>query len=85
MSIKLLEGFKTFTDMELYEGSTDPQKHMDAFKSRMTLAEASNLIKCMAFLITLKKAALKWFNSLPLRFINKFSDPSSQFLAYFTT
>ena len=58
---------------------------MDAFKSRMTLAGAYNLVKCRAFLITLKKATLKWFQLLPPRSISKFSDLSSQFLAHFTT
>ena len=58
---------------------------MDAFKSRMTLVEASNLVKCPAFMITLKKATLKWFNSLPPRSINRFFDLPSLFLAHFTT
>ena len=71
------------TNLESYEGSMVPQEHMDAFKYRMTLARASDLIKFRAFPITLKKMALKWFNSLPLRSINKFSDLASQFLAIF--
>ena len=33
----------------------------------------------------LKKAALKWFNSLPSRSICKFSNLQSRFLAHFTT
>ena len=71
--------------MELYDGSTDPQEHMDAFKSRMALAGVSDPIRCRAFPITLKKAALKWFNSLPPRLINRFSDLVSIFFAHFTT
>ena len=76
MSISLSKGFKPPTDMEPYDGSMEPQKHMDAFKSRMTLAGAFDLVNCRAFPITLKKVALKWFNVLPSRSINKFSDPS---------
>ena len=64
MSVKLPRGFKPPTDMEPYDGSSDPQEHMDAFKSRMALAEASDPVRYRAFPITLKKAALKWFNSL---------------------
>ena len=41
----------------------DPQEHMDTFKSRMALVGASDPIRCNAFLIMLKKVALKWFNS----------------------
>lgn len=85
MRILLPKGFKIPTDMEPYEGSIGPQEDLDSFKSRITLAGAFDPIKCTTFLIMLKKAALKWFNSLPLRSINGFSDLSSQFLAYFTT
>ena len=53
------------SNMEPYDGSFDHQEHKDAFKSRMALAGVSDLVKCRAFPITLKKAALKWFNSLP--------------------
>lgn len=81
MGLQPLMGFKPPTDMKPYNGSTD---HMDAFKLRMALAGALDPIKCQAFPITLKKAALKWFNSLPPRTINRFSDLSSLFLAHFT-
>ena len=54
-------------------------------KSRMALARASDPMRCRAFPITLKKATLKWFNSLPLRSINKFLDLQSCFLAHFMT
>ena len=79
------KGFKPPSDMETYDGSTDPQEHMDAFKSRMALARVSDLVRCRAFPITLKKATLKWFNSLPPRSMNQFSDLASIFLAHFTT
>ena len=64
---------------EPYDGITNPQEHMDAFKSKMTPVGASNPVKCRFFPITLKKATLKWFNSLPPMSINKFSDLASQF------
>ena len=70
--------------MELYKGSMDLQEHLDAFKSMMTLAVASNPIKCMALKITLKKQLSSGL-TLRLRSINKFSNLSSRFLSYFTT
>ena len=85
MSVKLPRGFKPSNDMEPYDRSSDPKKHMDTFKSRMALAGASNLVRCRAFPIMLKNTALKWFNSLPSRSICKFSDLQSHFLAHFTT
>lgn len=44
MSVKLPRVFKPQTNMEPYDGSFDPQEHMDAFKSRMALAGASDLV-----------------------------------------
>ena len=40
MSVNLPREFKPPTDMESYDRSTDPQEHMDVFKSRMALAGA---------------------------------------------
>ena len=59
VSMKLLKDFMPPTYIEPYDESTDPQEHMDTFKSRMTFAAASDLVKCRTFLITLKKAAFK--------------------------
>ena len=40
------KGFKPPFDMELYDGSTNPQERMDAFKLRMALAKVSNPVNC---------------------------------------
>ena len=71
MGVSLPKGFKPPFDMEPYDKSTNLQEHMDAFKSRMTLAGAFEPVKL--------------FNSLPLRSIDKFSDLASWFLAHFIT
>ena len=85
MSVKLPRGFKPPTDMKPYDESSNPQEHMDAFISRMAMAGALDSVRCRAFSIMLKKTALKLFNFLPSRSINKFSDPQSHFLAHFMT
>ena len=77
IGVPLSKWFNPPSDLEPYDGSINPQEHMDAFKSRMTVAKVPNLVKCRAFPITVKKVALKWFNSLPLRSIERFSDLSS--------
>ena len=46
ISANLRRGFKPLTDMEPYDGSSDPQEHVDAFKSRMALARASDPVRC---------------------------------------
>ena len=84
MNVPLPQGFKHPTDMEPYDGTIDPQDHLDSFKSRMCLDEVSDPVKFQAFPTTLKKVALKWFNSLPLRSVTRFLDLSSKFLSHFT-
>lgn len=46
MGVQPPKGFKPPTNMEPYDRSIDPQEHMDAFKLRMALARASDLVKC---------------------------------------
>ena len=46
MGVQPPKGFKPLTDTEPYDGSSESQEHMDAFKSRMTLAEESDPVKC---------------------------------------
>ena len=58
MSVPLPQGFKHPTDMELYDGTMDPQDHLDSFRSRMCLDGVSNPVKCRAFPATLRKVAL---------------------------
>ncbi|QHN78128.1 uncharacterized protein DS421_19g658710 [Arachis hypogaea] len=50
----------------------------------MYLTNASNAIRCKAFLTTLTKTAIKWFNSLPPRSIISFDDLAKKFLARFS-
>ncbi|MED6205590.1 hypothetical protein PIB30_018945 [Stylosanthes scabra] len=85
LSEELPNKIKYPTDMELYDGSSDPKHHLDAFDNRMVLLNASDSTKCKAFSVTCKKDALAWFNSLAPRSINSFSDLSGGFLKNFTT
>ena len=59
MNIQPTKGFKPLTNMEHYDRSTDPQEHMDTFKSKMALARVFDPVKCPAFLIMLKKNSIK--------------------------
>ncbi|XP_057719322.1 uncharacterized protein LOC130933719 [Arachis stenosperma] len=50
----------------------------------MYLADASDATRCKAFPTTLTKAAMKWFDSLPLRSVTSFDDLSRKFLMRFS-
>ena len=58
--------------LERYDGTTDPNDHVDAFLTRINLYAASDVALCRVFPITLKGAALSWFRSLPKRSTDNF-------------
>ncbi|MED6179569.1 hypothetical protein PIB30_001861 [Stylosanthes scabra] len=78
LSEELPKKFKYPTDMEPYDGSSDPKHHLDAFDNRMVLLNASDTTKCKVFSVTFKKDALTWFNSLAPGSIKSFSDLSGE-------
>ncbi|MED6118297.1 hypothetical protein PIB30_001529 [Stylosanthes scabra] len=55
LSEELPKKFKYPTDMEPYDGSSDPKHHLEAFDNRMVLLNASDATKCKAFSVTFKK------------------------------
>lgn len=66
MAMPLPSSFKERIDMEAYDEPTNSQDHLNTFQSCMYLLGTTDAIKCMAFPITLRKSALKSFNtSLP--------------------
>ncbi|MED6221666.1 hypothetical protein PIB30_056971 [Stylosanthes scabra] len=40
--------FRNPAEIELYDGTTDPKHHLDAFENMMLLVNASDVIKCKA-------------------------------------
>ena len=85
MDYRLPKGWKIPTNIDHYDGTTDPTEHLDAYFSTMTYHGASEELMCRTFPIYLKKAALRWFNSQPPRSILSWEDLSRKFLAQFTT
>ncbi|MED6205427.1 hypothetical protein PIB30_017460 [Stylosanthes scabra] len=85
LSKELPKKFKCLMDMEPYDRTSDPKHHPDVFDNWMVLLNASDAAKRKAFIVTLKKDALTWFNSLSPRSINSFSELFESFLKNFTT
>ncbi|KAL4330083.1 hypothetical protein AHAS_Ahas13G0364600 [Arachis hypogaea] len=80
---KILKDFK-HPDMTPYDGISDPSHHLSNFRSRMYLTDASDVIRCKAFLTILTKTAIKWFDNLPPRPISSFDNLAKKFLARFS-
>lgn len=50
--------------MEMYNGTTDPLKHLETLKAHMTLHSFPGEVACRALPLTLKGLARVWFGSL---------------------
>ncbi|XP_057719256.1 uncharacterized protein LOC130933650 [Arachis stenosperma] len=83
MRTKVPRNFKS-SDMNLYDETTDPKHHLNNFKSRMYLADASDATRCKAFPTILTKSAMKWFDSLPPKSVTSFDDLARKFLTRFS-
>lgn len=73
--------------IEPYDGSKDPEDHLNNFYIQMTLHAygASDAIFCRSFFYTLKGPALRWFFSLPPNSISTYSQLTKKFLARFVS
>ena len=63
MDVPLPAKFKMPT-MALYDGTTDPDDHLEVFVSHMVLHGFPEEIMCRAFRNTLTGPARRWFTSL---------------------
>lgn len=52
--------------IDSYDGSKDPQAHMAAFETQMSISGGDDAIICKMFAGTLKDTALKWFTGFLL-------------------
>ncbi|GFZ03486.1 hypothetical protein Acr_16g0001100 [Actinidia rufa] len=75
--------FKLPTQLETYEGKTDPMDHLDSYKSLMSLQGCSDEVMYKAFSATLKGSARSWFRKLPPGTIDSFGNLSRLFVANF--
>ncbi|GFY94788.1 hypothetical protein Acr_10g0001730 [Actinidia rufa] len=75
--------FKLSTQLDIYEGKTDPMDHLDSYKSLMLLQSCSDEVMCKAFSTTLKGPARSWFQKLSPRTIDSFGNLSRLFVANF--
>ncbi|CAA0810140.1 Unknown protein, partial [Striga hermonthica] len=62
----------------MYDGSSDPSRHVRTFENMDVLHGYSNSVCCRAFLSTLRGGALDWFHQLPSGSIADFEDFTSK-------
>lgn len=66
-----------------YDGTTDPQDHLAAYKAQMSVQMGCEAVWCKFFPTTLKGIAQIWFTNLPNGSITKFTELSSLFTQHF--
>ncbi|CAA0830980.1 Unknown protein, partial [Striga hermonthica] len=62
----------------VYDGSSDPSRHVRTFENMTVLHGYSDSVCCRAFLSTLREGALDWFHQLPPGSIADFEDFASK-------
>ncbi|XP_020222469.1 uncharacterized protein LOC109804954 [Cajanus cajan] len=84
MEATLLDHWKSLP-IEKYDGSADPDEHLNVFLTQATLSTQDDSALCRIFPTSLKGRALSWFTKLPSSSIDSFSELSSQFTLQFAT
>ncbi|XP_019188354.1 PREDICTED: uncharacterized protein LOC109182659 [Ipomoea nil] len=69
--------------MPAFDGTSDPDDHLNNFRTRMRIIGAGYPMCCHTFFLTLSGAAQQWFTSLPPQSINCFRTLAKQFLTHF--
>ncbi|XP_023924427.1 uncharacterized protein LOC112035824 [Quercus suber] len=69
--------------LETYDKSKDPLKHLESFKTLMHLQGVADEIMCRAFPTTLKGPARIWFSRLVPNSIGTFKELSAYFASHF--
>jgi len=84
MEVELPACWKGLT-MSQYDGTTDPEEHVDVFTTQAGLYTSDDAILCRVFPTSLKGPALNWFTRLPPNSIDCFDTLVTHFGIQFTT
>ena len=72
------------SNLSEYDGTGDPQEHLDKFYAKIDWYDLSDAAYCKVFRTTLSKRALAWFNQLPAGTISSLEQLVQRFLHHFS-
>ena len=72
IGVPLPDKWKGF-NKDRYDGFTDPDEHIDAYTTHMSLYTLDDAVLCRVFPTSLKGSTLRWFTKLPPNSINSFA------------
>jgi len=84
IEVPLLDKWKGF-NRDRYDGSTDPDEHIDAYTTHMSLYTSDDAVLCRVFPTFLKGATLSWFTKLSPNSIDSFATLVTKFETQFAT
>jgi len=68
-----------------YDGSTNPDKHLNIFKTQMTLYTIDKALWCKVFPTTLQEGPLGWFTKFPACSVGSFKELTTKFITQYAT
>jgi len=70
--------------MDSYDGTTDPDMHIENIEAILTYRSMQGVVKCKLFVTTLRRGAVTWFKNLRRNSIESWSDLFDEFTTHFT-
>ena len=84
IEVNLPLGWKSL-NLEHYDGTIDPDEHLDALLTQANLYTNDDAILCRFFPMSLKGSALMWYRGFPSRSINSFDTLVGRFSSQYAT
>jgi hypothetical protein len=85
MNFDMPANFKFAVQIDPYDGTTDPQDHVEIFQQTMVFQGAKEPVICQDFPLTLKAAACRWFSSWPAKSVTGWKALKDKFISNFTS
>ena len=72
-------------NIKLFDGCTDPDEHLNVYKTQMNLYTANKVMWCKVFPTSLQEGALNWFTRLPPNSVDSLKAMAAKFTTQNTT
>ncbi|GAU19888.1 hypothetical protein TSUD_171140 [Trifolium subterraneum] len=85
MDIPLPRGLEKPPTLDKYDGTTDPDEHVQSVETALDYRNLRGSIKCKLFPLSLSRGASTWWRNLPPGSIDSWEELCRMFTAHFTT
>ncbi|GAU10587.1 hypothetical protein TSUD_419620, partial [Trifolium subterraneum] len=85
MDIPLPRGLEKPPTLDKYDGTTDPDEHVQSVETALDYKNLRGSIKCKLFPLSLVRGASTWWRNLPPGSIDSWEELCRMFTAHFTT